>query len=69
MPGAKSGYPSVGIPAGYLAANRRPFSIALLGPAWSEPTLLAYAYDYEQATRLRRPPTEVNPTLCARSAL
>ncbi len=67
--GAKSGWPSVSVPAGYLAADRRPFSIAFLGPAWSEPVLLGYAYDYEQATTARRPPAEINPTLFDRSAL
>jgi amidase len=66
--GAKAGYPSVNVPAGYLAGNRRPFSIAFLGPAWSEPTLIGYAYAYEQATLLRRPPSAVNPALFNRSA-
>ena len=61
--GAKAGYPSITVPAGYQAANRRPFSLSLLGPAWSEPTLIGYAYAYEQASALRRPPSEVNPTL------
>lgn len=61
--GATAGYPSVSVPAGYLAGDRRPFSIAFLGPAWSEPRLVGYAYDFEQATQLRRPPSEVNPTL------
>ncbi|MFF3254203.1 amidase family protein [Actinacidiphila glaucinigra] len=64
--GAKAGYPSVTVPAGYLAANRRPFNITFLGRAWSEPLLLGYAYDYEQATRLRRPPSAVNPTMLRR---
>lgn len=59
--GAKAGYPSISVPAGYQAANRRPFSISFLGKAWSEPTLIGYAYDYEQATKLRRPPTVINP--------
>lgn len=61
--GARAGYPSVVIPAGYLASNRRPFSITLLGPAWSEPTLIGYAYAYEQATQLRQPPSRINPSL------
>ncbi|MDX3094736.1 amidase family protein [Streptomyces sp. ME19-03-3] len=64
--GAKAGYPSVTVPAGYLAANRRPFNITFLGRAWSEPLLIGYAHDYEQATRLRRPPSAVNPTLSRR---
>jgi len=29
---------------------RRPFNISLLGQAYTEPTLVGYAYDYEQAT-------------------
>jgi amidase len=61
--GAKSGYPTVSVPAGYQAANRRPFSIAFLGQAWSEPSLIGYAYDYEQATKLHQPPSAINPSL------
>ena len=61
--GAKAGYPSVSVPAGYQASNRRPFNIAFLGRAWSEPVLLGYAYDYEQASQLRRPPSALNPSL------
>jgi len=64
--GAKAGYPSVCVPAGYLAAGRQPFGIAFLGAAWSEPRLIGYAHDFEQATRLRRPPSAVNPTLFSR---
>jgi amidase len=63
--GAKAGYPSISIPAGYQASNRRPFNIALLGQAWSEPALVGYAYAYEQSTQLRRPPSVLNPTLIA----
>jgi amidase len=61
--GAKAGYPTVSVPAGYQAANRRPFSIAFLGKAWTEPTLIGYAYDYEQATKLHQPPSTINPSL------
>jgi amidase len=61
--GAKAGYPTISIPAGYQAANRWPFSISFLGQAWSEPTLMGYAYDYEQATKLRQPPSVINPSL------
>jgi amidase len=67
--GAKAGYPSVSVPAGYQAASRRPFNIAFLGQAWSEPVLLGYAYDYEQASRLRRPPSAINPSLFDNAAL
>lgn len=61
--GAKAGYPSVSVPAGYRAANRRPFAIALLGTAWSEPALIGYAHAFEQAADVRRPPSVINPTL------
>lgn len=61
--GAKAGYPSISVPAGYQASNRRPFNIAFLGQAWSEPTLIGYAYAYEQATLLHQPPSAINPTL------
>ncbi len=61
--GARAGYPSVIVPAGYRASGRQPFGIAFLGTANSESTLLALAYDYEQATRLRRPVSAVNPSL------
>jgi amidase len=61
--GARAGYPSITVPAGYQASNRRPFNITLLGPAFSEPALVGYAFAFEQATKLRRPPSEINPTL------
>ncbi|MFI5613102.1 amidase family protein [Amycolatopsis sp. NPDC051903] len=61
--GARAGYPSICVPAGYRATGRRPFGITFLGPAWSEPVLVGCAYAYERATRLRRPPSEVNPAM------
>ena len=61
--GALAGYPSIAVPAGYVSAHRRPFGISLLGRAWSEPTLVGYAYAYEQAARVRRPPSEINPAV------
>jgi amidase len=64
--GARAGYPSITVPAGYQASNRRPFNIAFLGPAWSEPVLVGYAYAYEQASLLRQPPSAINPSLFAK---
>ena len=61
--GARAGYPSITIPAGYQASNRRPFNITFLGRAFSEPTLVGYAFAYEEASRLRQPPSVINPTL------
>lgn len=61
--GARAGYPTVIVPAGYRASSRRPFGLSFLGTARSEATLLALAYGYEQASQLRRPVREVNPSL------
>ena len=52
---AKAGYPSVIVPAGYLSTNA-PFGITFTGKAYSEPTLIALAYAFEQATKVRQPP-------------
>ncbi len=53
--GAKAGYPSVIVPAGYTAEGT-PIGLTFLGRAWSEPTLLRVAHAFESATRHRRPP-------------
>ncbi|HEY7724910.1 MAG TPA: amidase [Anaeromyxobacteraceae bacterium] len=53
-PPAVAGYPAVTVPAGQV--HGLPVGITFMGPAWSEPRLLALAYAYEQATRHRRPP-------------
>jgi amidase len=61
--GARAGYPTVLVPAGYRASDRRPFGLGFLATAREEAALLGLAYDYEQASRLRRPVSEVNPSL------
>jgi amidase len=61
--GARAGYPQLVVPAGYGAANRDPVGIAFNGTAYSEAKLLAFGYAYEQATKLRKPPSEINPSL------
>jgi amidase len=53
--GARAGYPTVIVPAGYRA-DGHPVGISFLGRAWSEPTLLAIAYAFEQASHARRAP-------------
>jgi amidase len=59
---AKAGYPSVQVPAGFIAGfNGKdtpdyPLGATFTGRAWSEPTLLRLAYAYEQASQARRPP-------------
>ncbi|HEX7794489.1 MAG TPA: amidase [Vicinamibacterales bacterium] len=54
-PAAVAGYPSITVPAGF--AYGQPLGISFIGRAWSEATLIKFAYAYEQATRQRRPPT------------
>ena len=61
--GAQAGYPQLGVPAGYAATTREPMGIAFTGTAYSEAKLLAFGYAYEQAAKVRRPPSEINPSL------
>jgi Asp-tRNA(Asn)/Glu-tRNA(Gln) amidotransferase A subunit family amidase len=61
--GARAGYPQLTIPAGYDPQGRAPVNVSFNGTAYSEATLLALGYAYEQATNLRQPPSEINPSL------
>ena len=58
--GARPGYPSITVPAGYTPEGE-PFGITFLSDAFSEPELIELAYAYEQGTRLRRPPESTPP--------
>lgn len=51
---AVSGYPSITVPAGSM--DHLPIGLSFFGRAWSEPTLLRLAHDYEQATHHRTSP-------------
>jgi len=53
-PAAVAGYPHITVPMGYV--HGLPVGISFFGRAWSEPTLLRFAFAFEQATQLRRPP-------------
>ena len=59
---AKPGYPSVLVPAGFIAGVGKiatpdyPQGATFTGRAWSEHKLLRLAYAYEQASKARRPP-------------
>ena len=55
-----TGFPAITVPMGYTR-GQLPAGISLFGRAWSEPTLIALAYSYEQATRHRRPPPSAPP--------
>jgi amidase len=52
---AASGLPALSMPAGFTN-DGLPIGIELLGPAFSEPRLLALAYAFEQSQHVRRPP-------------
>ena len=62
---AKPGYPSVQVPAGFISGVGKtetpdyPLGLTFAGRAWSEATLLRFAYAYEQATKARRPPPDL----------
>ncbi|MBM3880211.1 MAG: amidase [Verrucomicrobia bacterium] len=53
-PAAVAGYPSVTVPAGWVAGL--PVGLSFFGRAWGEPVLLKFAFAFEQATRFRAPP-------------
>jgi amidase len=54
-PAAIAGYPHLTVPMGQV--DGLPVGLSFIGPAWSDATLLAYGYAFEQAGRARTPPT------------
>src|SRR3989442_14012202 len=51
---AVAGFPHITVPAGY--AHGLPFGISFFASAYSEPTLIKFAYAFEQATKVRQVP-------------
>jgi len=45
--------------------RRTPYGLVLVGRTWSEPKLIGYAYDFEQATRAWRSPAALTPGFAA----
>ena len=57
---AHSGLPALSIPAG-MTSDGVPIGMELLGPAWSESTLLSLGYSAEKLLELRQPPFSTPP--------
>ena len=60
---ARAGYPSMVVPAGYRREGRWPLGSDFVGPSRSEGLLLSLGAAYEEAAQVRRPPSEINPSL------
>jgi amidase len=56
-----SGFPAINVPMGYTRGGTLPAGMTIYGRAWNEPTLIKFAYAYEQATHHRRPPVSTPP--------
>ncbi len=54
------GFPGIVVPMGF-GTQGLPMTISFLGRPYDEGKLIGYAYDYEQATTLRRPPPLAPP--------
>ncbi len=55
-----TGFPAITVPMGYVR-DGLPVGLQIFGDAWSEPTLIAIAYSFEQATHHRRAPRTTPP--------
>ena len=53
-PAATAGYPSITVPAGYIFGL--PVGISFMAGAYQESQIIKFAYAFEQANRVRRPP-------------
>lgn len=54
------GFPATTVPAGFTP-DGLPVGIEFLGRAFADAMVLGYAYDYEQATKHRKPPSTTPP--------
>jgi amidase len=56
-----TGFPATNIPMGYTRGGVLPVGMTFFGRAWSDASLIKYAFAYEQITRHRRPPVSAPP--------
>jgi amidase len=61
-----TGFPAVSFPGGFSPPTASaplgvPVGLEILGPEWSEPTLLKIAYAFEQSAHPRKPPASTPP--------
>ncbi len=56
----QTGFPAITVPMGFTYGNL-PAGITFLGKLFDEPSLIRFAYAYEQATKHRRPPAQFPP--------
>jgi Asp-tRNA(Asn)/Glu-tRNA(Gln) amidotransferase A subunit family amidase len=63
---ADTGLPALALPVGFTPRGL-PVGLELLGPAFSEPRLLALAHDWEQRTKPRRPPFSTPPLVAGKA--
>lgn len=59
---ATTGLPAISMPAGFTP-DGLPIGLELLGGEWEEARLLKYAFAWEQASKLRRPPFSTPPLI------
>jgi amidase len=62
-PSAIAGYANITVPAGYVGPL--PIGVSFIGGRWDEPTLIGFAYDFEQASKVRVPPRFLKTTSAA----
>lgn len=56
-----TGFPEITVPAGFTATDIMPVALSFLGRPFSEELLIGLAFDFEQATMVRRTPAQTPP--------
>ncbi|MBW4038347.1 MAG: amidase [Acidobacteria bacterium] len=56
----QTGFPAITVPMGFTHGTL-PAGLTFLGPTFSEPTLIGYAYDFEQTVKQRKDPLQFPP--------